>query len=184
MRALVALTLCCALAAHQHSAAADQVEICYNYGCAVHAQVVFSREQLAAIEDLFRRVQDPGGERAAISRAVGLFEAFAGEQTPTWADRGGDLADAGVDGRMDCIDHSTNTTAYLRLLQAHGWLRFHRVEARVVRSVWIIGQHWTACIIDITTHEEYAVDSWFFDNGHPAAVLKLRDWLRGARPNG
>ena len=35
---------------------------------------------------------------------------------------------------MDCIDHSTNTTAYLRLIERHGWLKFHGVGERVVRG--------------------------------------------------
>jgi len=31
--------------------------------------------------------------------------------------------------------------------------------------------------------ERYAVDSWFVDNGEPAVVLPLAEWLNGGGPN-
>jgi hypothetical protein len=30
----------------------------------------------------------------------------------------------------------------------------------------------------------FVVDSWFFDNGHPAAVMPLIDWMEGKTPDG
>jgi len=85
---------------------------------------------------------------------------------------------------MDCIDHSTNTDAFLRLLQAHGWLRFHEVLAPLVRTRFILAVHWTARIRERDTQRAYVVDSWYFDNGHPAAVFSVEDWLAGKDPDG
>ena len=31
--------------------------------------------------------------------------------------------------------------------------------------------------------ERYVVDSWFVDNGEPAVVLPLAEWLKGGGPN-
>ena len=43
------------------------------------------------------------------------------------------------DLQMDCIDESTNSTTYLRILAGAGLLRWHRVEARVTRGFFIFG---------------------------------------------
>ncbi len=163
-------------------ASADQISLCYNYDCATQAPVVFSGRSLHKIHALFRHLPDASAERLAIAEAIGLFETFSGEQTPTWRDKGGDENDDGVDGRMDCIDHAANTTAYLRLLAGHGWLRFHRVLEPVKRAPYLINEHWAAHIVDVATQQDYIVDAWFFDNGHPAAIFTLQDWMAGAHP--
>jgi hypothetical protein len=164
-------------------ARADEVTICYNYGCAAKAVVELRGLQLHQIRALFHRLPDAAAERAAIASAIGMFETFAGQQTPTWADKGGNENDDGVNGRMDCIDHSTNATAYLRLLESEGWLKYHRVLDPVKRAPFLVNIHWAARIAEKQSGREYVVDSWFFDNGHPAAIFPLEDWLDGAKPD-
>lgn len=162
---------------------ADEVGICYNYHCAVTAAVELDTDVLSAARRLLLRATDAEGERGAISLIIGLFEIAAGQQTPTWADKGGNVDDDGVDGRMDCIDESANATAYLRLLEGKGWLKRHRVLERVRRAPFLVNDHWAARIAENETGREFAVDSWFFDNGRPAAIFRLEDWLAGAKPN-
>ena len=162
----------------------DEVTICYNYGCGVKATVVFDMVQLERIHDLFADVSSPQSERGSIQLAIGLMERIAGKQTPTHNDKGGNLADDGVDGRMDCIDHAHNTTAYLQLLDRHEWLQFHQVLAPVKRAPYLVDDHWGARIEEKDNHAQYVVDSWFFDNGEPAAIFPLQDWLDGAKPHG
>lgn len=162
----------------------EQVDICYNWGCQTRAVVVFDVNDLLRIADLFEGADTPALERSAIQLAIGLMERLAGEQTPTRNDRGGNLDDDGVEGRMDCIDHSHNTTAYLRLLERRGLLRFHEVLEPVERAPWLFDVHWAARIRERASGEEYVVDSWFFDNGQPAAVFTLREWKKGAQPHG
>jgi hypothetical protein len=165
-------------------ALADQVTICYNYGCYTGAQVNYSDAQLATLHQLLAAAGDAGAEREAISIAIGRMYGIAGEQTPIWRDKGGNYADGGVNGQMDCIDHSTNTDSFLRLLQARGWLRFHEVLAPLRRIRFIVAVHWAARIRDRGTQRAYAVDSWYFDNGQPAAILTIEDWFSGKRPDG
>lgn len=162
----------------------DEVTICYNYGCGVQARVVFDSRQLARIGDLFTDIGAPQIERGSIQLAMGLMARIAGEQTPTHNDRGGNFADDGVDGRMDCIDHSHNATAYLRLIERHGWLKHHKVLDPVERAPYVFNVHWAARIEEKNSHEQYIVDSWFLDNGEPALVFPLSDWKRGAEPHG
>jgi hypothetical protein len=160
---------------------AEEVKICYNYGCAADATVTFSEQQLANVAVLFRGLLNAAEEREAIAQAVGMLARYAGEQSPVFRDKGRDN-DGNVDGRMDSADHSINTTAYLRVLEKRDLLKLHRVQSRVVRGA--AKAHWAARITEIRTHQEFAVDSWFFDNGHPAVIFPLDEWLKGAKPNG
>jgi hypothetical protein len=162
---------------------ADEVEICYNYSCAVSAKVNLRVNELRAAKRLLLRADDAEEEREAIGLVVALFETVAGQQTPTWADKGGNVSDDAVDGRMDCIDESTNATTYLRLLESHGWLKHHRVLDPVKRAPLLVNTHWAARIVEKDSGREFAVDSWFFDNGQPAFVAPLEEWLSGATPN-
>jgi hypothetical protein len=184
-RAAASITLLlAALVGAAAAARADEVTICYNYGCQAQAQVDFGEPQLDALRSLFAAADDPAAERAAISLAIGRMYAIAGEQTPVWRDKGGNYADGGENGRMDCIDHSTNTDTFLRLLHAHGWLRFHEVLAPLKRVRFLVFDHWGARIIERGTRQTYVVDSWYFDNGHAAAVFAVEEWLDGKLPDG
>jgi len=179
MRAGLTLALLCFGLAAQ----ADEVSICYNYGCAVTDKINLRANELSAARSLLLRATDAAGERVAISRVIGLFEIAAGQQTPTWADKGRNVNDDGVDGRMDCIDESANTTSYLRLLESKGWLKYHRVLEPVKRAPLLVNDHWAARSAEKKTGQEFAADSWFFDNGQPAFVAPLDEWLAGAEPN-
>lgn len=179
MRAwLTPVILCFGLAAQ-----ADEVSICYNYDCAVTAKIDLQVNELHAARRLLLRATDASGEREAISRVIGLFEVVAGQQTPIWADKGRNVNDDGVDGRMDCIDESANATRYLRLLESKGWLKHHLVLEPVKRAPLLVNDHWAARVAEKKTGREFAVDSWFFDNGQPAFVVPLEEWLDGAKPN-
>lgn len=165
------------------AAQADEVSICYNYDCAAATKVNLRAYQLRAARRLLLRAPDAVEEREAISLVIGLFEVAAGWQTPTWADKGRNVNDDGVDGRMDCIDESANATSYLRLLESKGWLKYHRVIEPVKRAPLLVNDHWAARIVEKKTGQEFVVDSWFFDNGQPAFVVPLEEWLAGAEPN-
>ena len=175
--------LLCALAVSGLSARADEVTLCYNFGCYARAPVEFREDQLAPLQRQLAAAADAAGERGAISSVIGRMYAIAGEQTPVWRDQGGNYADSGENGKMDCIDHSTNTSAFLRLLQARGWLRFHEVLKPLMRRRYFFAEHWAARIRERKTQAMYIVDSWFFDNGQPAGVFALEDWRAGKTPN-
>ena len=121
------------------------VEVCFNSGCASRATIVLGDERLDEVAALFADVVDAVAEREAISRAVAALYRIAGEQSPIRADRAGNFSDGGVDGRMDCIDHATTTTRFLVLIEARGWLRFHRV-LEPARRWRLIFQHNSAVI--------------------------------------
>lgn len=165
------------------SARAEEVPVCFNYGCSSVATVRFGSPELGEVKRLFAEVASPESERAAIARAMGTLYFHAALQTPTWRDRGGNLDDDEVDGKMDCIDHSTNTTSYLALLERNGLLRFHAVTDRVQRGRFL-AIHWGAGIAEKSTQARWIVDTWFLDPGNPATIYPLDEWLDGARPRG
>ena len=185
MKWLSGILLLCALTA----VAEESVSICYNYGCLAQAKIVYDDSQMDALGRLLGNARDAAQERAALATAVGLLLGWAGEQSPIKADRGGNYADDGVDGRMDCVDHSTTTTRLLRMMAGRGWLRFHRVLDPVRRPYLLISTHYSAQIEEVAPVKvgdlpaRYAVDSWFFDNGQPAAVMPLARWLSGEDPD-
>lgn len=185
MKWLGGVFLFCALTA----AADERVSICYNYGCYAQAEIVYSDRQLTEIAFLLDSAKDAARERAALGAAIGRLLGWAGEQSPIKADRGGNYADEGVNGKMDCIDHSTTTTRLLQLIERRGGLHYHRVLDRVLRRRFVIFEHYSAQIEEVAPAKagvaaaRYAVDSWFFDNGQPAVVMPLSRWLDGESPN-
>lgn len=214
--------------------AESRVSICYNYGCVREEEVRFRAATLTRLVARFAVAQTAEEERAVLGEALGRLYRVAAIQTPIAADRGGNLLDDGANGRMDCIDHSTSSTRLLRLLEARGALRFHRVLEPVRRTRFIF-QHFSAAIEELSCAERsarvaperapsevsaevpsdvstealahdpcaeagliiedagsadaaspgarYVVDSWFVDNGEPAVVLPLAEWLNGEGPN-
>lgn len=168
----------------------EAVSVCYNYGCQSEDDVLYSDAQLRQVQDLLADGSSAVHERALLGVAVGWMLGWAGQQTPVSADRGGNFADDGVHGRMDCIDHSTTTTRLLRLFERRGWLRFHRVLDPALRTHFFIFDHYSAQIEVLERNEpagaestRYVVDSWFFDNGQPAVVMPLENWLAGEGPD-
>ena len=183
MPSAVTAALCAGLALCAKLVQAADVTICYNYGCSAKSDVHYSDAQLAPLERRLTSAANAAEERAAVSWVIGRMYAIAGEQTPIWRDKGGNYADEMGSGKMDCIDHSTDTTAFLRLLAARGGLRFHEVMEPLKRRRFIFAEHWGAGLRERQTQKTYVVDSWFFDNGHPAAVMPVEDWLAGMHPN-
>lgn len=179
----------------------ERVDVCYNYGCLVEEAVTFSEAQLGQIKRMLAATRSAEQERQALSQAVGKLYRWAGQQTPIYADRGGNMADNGARGSMDCIDHSTTTTRFLKMIERRGWLRYHVVLERVRRVRFFLFQHYSAAIEEsprwlpkgkIDEHPEapneatpdrFVVDSWFVDNGKPAVILPLDDWMDGGGPD-
>ena len=146
MRPLVALLL--ALICVPVVAQEAQVPLCFNYSCAATESVVFDARLLAELRTSLGEATDPVAERVALAVAVGRLYGEAGAQTPVGADRAGNYFDLGVDGRMDCIDHSTNTTRFLHMIEARGMLRFHHVLEPVRRTRFVL-QHFGAQIEEV-----------------------------------
>ncbi|HEX6733926.1 MAG TPA: hypothetical protein VF096_03860 [Azonexus sp.] len=164
----------------------ERVTVCHGYGCLVQEPVGYSDGQLGEVRRLLFAAADAAEERQRLATAIGQLYAWAGQQSDIRHDKGGNFADAGGPGRMDCIDHATTTTRLLRLLEARGYLRWHRVQEPDVRNFALVfPAHYSAVIetMDDDAAERFVVDSWFVDNGQPAVILPLAEWKKGAGPD-
>ena len=122
-------------------------------------------------------------ERERIAQAIALMEAMVGPLTGTEHDKGRNFQGVGIEGQMDCIDESTNTTTYLTMLFKDGLLKWHSVEDRATRGFFIFGwPHTTAVIREAGSGALFAVDSWFLDNGAEPFIVPLEMWTQGWEP--
>jgi len=86
--------------------------------------------------------------------------------------------EASVQGRMDCVDNSSNTTTYLHVLNDIGELDGWTVSSPRVRNRFDVSAvHWTAVLRDTASERLWSVDSWYRPNGHLPMVLPLQDWF-------
>ena len=179
------LLLLCSLTAWADA----RIAVCFDYGCSAQAEVVYSDKQLRRVGRALTAAKSAEAERDAISVTIGRLLRWAGKQTPIAVDKGGNIADDEVSGKMDCIDHSTTTTRLLHLLEEHHWLRYHHTLEPVVRRHFLFFEHHSAQIEEVwpdSTGEDpqrFVVDSWFVDNGQPAVVMPLASWLAGEGPD-
>ena len=162
--------------------AEESVRVCYNWECRSETEVVLSRSDLRPAARLFIDVHDAESEREAIRRAIAELAKATARATPIGNDLPGNSLDYGLDGRMDCIDHSRTTSEYLRLFERRHWLRFHRVLEPVVRAPLLVNVHWAALIEERGTSDRFVIDTWFRPNGEPAELFELDAWRRGATP--
>ncbi|WP_206604477.1 hypothetical protein [Herminiimonas fonticola] len=184
------------------ASANESISVCYNYGCTDEAAARFSEPQLRTLAKKLRSARSAAEERKALADVIGQLYYWAGQQTPVYADKGGNVADDAVNGAMDCIDHSTTTTRFLKMLERRKLLRYHEVENVVRRRRFFLFEHFSAMIEerphpllakpaddgildfwDEVKPHRYVVDSWFVNNGKPAVILPLEDWTDGAGPN-
>lgn len=163
----------------------SEFNYCYGHGCKYVARTTLTAGEWREIQRLF----DPPSsnameERERLGAAVGLFETYVGAKLGTDADRGGTFEGFGRDGQLDCVDEATNTTSLLRMAEHDKLLKWHSVKAPVSRGISLSRwPHSTAAIVELKTEREYAVDSWFLDNGGDASVVMLEVWKSGWEPN-
>lgn len=158
--------------------------VCHGGACAIVSQVGLDEGQWRRIANAFPApARDAEEERAWMAEVIARFEHAVGAMTDTADDRAGNRRGASWWSQMDCIDESTNSTTYLRILAGAGLLRWHRVEARVTRGYFLFGwPHTTAVVSEVRGGARWAVDSWFHENGRAPEIVPLDAWRRGWRP--
>jgi hypothetical protein len=166
--------------------APGRFSVCFDHSCrTIVTRSVSNREWQMITAPLQTPASMAADERTAIAHAIALMEQAVGKKTGTTGDRGGNLAGFGKPGQMDCIDESSNTTTYLKMLQQEDLFRFHEVRDRSTRFGLLAGMpHTSAVIRDIASGQDYVVDSWFYDNGKLPVIMPLEEWKSGWRPDG
>ena len=162
----------------------NQFEVCQGGGCAQINQISISQAEWKNVVQLFTiRATNAAEERLQISQAVGLLEQIVGTKNGTLGDRAGTFDNSDYKGQLDCNDEAINTTTYMRLLKLNGLMQLHEIEDMRTRNFFFTGwPHTTAVIRDIKTKERFAVDSWFYDNGHAATIVPFAKWKANYQP--
>ena len=162
----------------------NQFEICQGGGCAQDDKVSLTPAEWQPVAILF--VPAPANsqaERKQIALAIGLLEEIVGKKIGTSGDLAGTFDNSAYQGQQDCNDEAINSTTYMRLLQQNGLMQFHAIEDMRTRNFFFTGwPHTTAVVREIETAERYAVDSWFYDNGHPATIVPFAQWKANYKP--
>ncbi len=159
----------------------DRIHVCHGYTCRIATPVYFSDGDIARIAgSLGTGAPDAQTERAAVAQAVQIFEELVGARIGTANDLPKMQFGQGAPDQLDCIDEATNTTALLRLLAYHGYLRHHSVREPSARGFFIDGRypHATAVLADNQSGQKWAVDSWPRANAEPPVVQPLAEWKR------
>ena len=156
------------------------IVVCYNWGCQTQQAVSFSDPWLRKALQPLRLAKTPEAERAAVAEVVHRFYLKAAEHTPIANDEAGNVEDESVNGRMDCIDHSTTTKNILSYLQYRQLLRWHEVGPYAHRSL-LVASHYSATLIEVGAEgadEErmYTVDPWDVDRSVLPPVQSVREW--------
>jgi hypothetical protein len=116
----------------------------------------------------------------AAAEVVRKFYVKAAEQTPIGADEPGNDEDETVNGRMDCIDHSTTTANMLSLLQKKQALRWHEVGPYAHRTL-LVASHYSATLVETGDAGDgdshvYTIDPWDVEQGSLPPVAPVREW--------
>lgn len=156
------------------------VVFCYNWSCKDRVAVSYSEPWLRKVLLPLRQAKNPEAERDAVAEMVRRFYVKAAEQTPIDADEPGNDEDPGIDGRMDCIDHSTTTRNILTLLHQRKLLRWHEVGPYAHRSL-LVASHYSATLIETAGDADdaariHTVDPWETAPGALPPVLPMREW--------
>lgn len=158
--------------------------ICHAGGCARISATQIDAQEWQQLKRLCEpQPVDAEAERACIGASLAVFEQIVGAKTGTDQDRGGTFGNSAYTGQMDCNDEAINTTTYLKLMDQHGLLRYHEIADISRRGFFFKGwPHTTAVIRQRQTQQHYAVDAWFYDNGHAPAIVPLETWKSGWKP--
>ena len=162
----------------------DAFEICHSGGCAEVSAVALSAEDWQQVSAIFATgAKNATEERAQIGTAIGVLESLVGEKIGTAGDLAGTFGNSHYKGQLDCNDEAINSTTYMRLLASNGLMLLHAIEDTRTRNFFFTGwPHSTAVIREIATGERFAVDSWFYDNGHAATVVPFKVWKANYLP--
>ena len=161
----------------------SRVYLCHGFECFFRDRVEFSDNDILALREIMSDAKTAEEERAAVQKAIQWFERKAGEEVGTKDDLGGLNFFSGTKGQQDCIDESTTTTNFLVMLSKNGLLNHHTVGSVHARGFFLDGRypHATATLTESFTQKDWAIDTWVRDNGEPAVIMPLNDWM-AARP--
>jgi hypothetical protein len=158
--------------------------VCHGYSCRYQVEVQLSQSEWQAITAVFDGTATTATiERERIGQAIALFEQQVGNIAGLSKDLPRSPAMKVPYGQQDCIDETVNTTTYLRIFQAAKLMRWHKLSDPARRGN-LVDRRWphnTATIIELSSGQRFAIDSWPRSNGESPDIITLNQWLLGGR---
>ena len=160
------------------------VKICYGYGCLAQKEIIILEAELKPLVFKIQSAENAESERQKIANVIGQLYQIAGRQTPIFQDKAGNFNDP-PSGKMDCIDHSTTTDRFLKILEKRGAFKWHKIAPIQKRFfAFLFLSHYSAAIAEKNAENQiFVVDSWFVDHGESAIILPLAEWKNGGGPD-
>jgi hypothetical protein len=153
---------------------------CHGYGCARRQVISVDGSLLGRASAILRAGSASAeAERQALAQVVSAYTAYLASSIGGRPDVPGSPAQmSGVQGQMDCLDETANTTSLLLVLQSHGLLNYHEVEPPESRGFFLDGRypHFSAVITEKRSGQEWAVDPWRRAPGQKPEILPLVQW--------
>ncbi len=168
------------------------VHVCHAYGCKMRTKFTFTEADIAELTAIMKKWRTKADtaedERRGVAYAIGWMETRVGNVIGTKDDRPGmDFAASGDPTQQDCVDEATNTTSYMTVLQNKGLLKQHTVATPFAKENYLRGiagwTHWTAVLVEATSKQRWAVDSWIYANGENPAIVKAEEWYISSLDN-
>ena len=158
--------------------------LCEGYACRFGAHVALSADEWAKIAATLQpAAPDAATERDHLARAVAKLDLIAAQHAGTAVEQRRDWINKGDPSQIDCVDHTVNTTTYLRLFERAGLLRWHRSGIAAHRGsvlAWDVAN--TATVVEIDTGRSYSIDTALGDPGVQPYVVPLEVWIEGPLP--
>ena len=166
-----------------HADGAVTLRICFNWSCASRQHLHYTARDMREVARQMAICPAKGLQQRLQQLRIGVWqmEKLAQRYQPLLAnDEAINTLDQGRDGRMDCIDNTSNTSTYLQVLHdlrlLPGWL----LAPPQVRDRLSMAVHWTAVVIDKNDATPWSVDAWYRPNAHLPFVMPLADWKNSA----
>lgn len=162
---------------------------CGGWGCSDPRETEFTDAEWAEVRAVMSPpASDAEAERAQVAEAIGLMERLIGPKTGYNRDLAGTGAGVFQPGQLDCYSEATNTSNFIVLLANDGLLAFHEPADPIMRGLATSRSwrqtHATATLRERESGTLYAMDSWFFDSGHPAVFVEADTWADAWAPDG
>jgi hypothetical protein len=162
-----------------------EFKLCHGFSCSNKSLVTLDEKQWKKVAAVFKKpAKTPEKEREQIGKAVAILETESTKDAKLNPDFGEASTFEKDQSQMDCIDEAINTTHYIEFLDEAGLLKHHEPAPPLHRGFFVDGQwpHNSGAVKEKDSGDIYAIDSYYFDSGKPAAAVHIDTWLNEWRP--
>lgn len=163
----------------------ESLTLCEGYSCHFGTRVLLTPQEWQEVKaDFGPPAKDAASEREQVARAVETLDYLVARHAGTDVQQRRDWINHGDPSQVDCVDHTVNTTTYLRLFQNAGLLHWNHVGEAAHRGTiigWDVAN--TAVLVENDSHRGYSIDTALGDVGLPPYVVPVEQWIAGPIPS-